>query len=109
VVEGESQGQDMQNRTLIRNRARALRRSMSEPEVMLWTRLRGRSAGRPIFRRQQPIGSIIVDFFCSAARLAIEVDGSTHWDDERRRKDGARDGWLAGQGITVMCIPASAI
>jgi very-short-patch-repair endonuclease len=99
----------MQNRTLIRNRARALRRSMSEPEVMLWSRLRGRGGAKPIFRRQQPIGSIIVDFFCPVARLAIEVDGSNHWDEERRRRDEARDRWLAGQGISVMRIPASAV
>ena len=99
----------MQTRTLIRNRARALRKSMSEPEVMLWSRLRGRDGARPIFRRQQPIGSVIVDFFCPAARLAIEVDGSSHWDDEMRRRDCARDRWLEGQGIEVMRIPASRI
>jgi len=82
---------------------------MSEPEVMLWSRLRGRSSDRPTFRRQHPIGSFIVDFYCPSANLAVEVDGSTHWDEEARARDVARDGWLQRQGVTVLRIPASAI
>jgi len=82
---------------------------MSEPEVLLWSRLRGRGPEKPTFRRQHPIGSVIVDFFCPSARLVIEVDGSTHWDDDRRRRDEARDRWLEGQGITVIRVPASLI
>ncbi len=82
---------------------------MSGPEVLLWTRLRGRGADQPAFRRQHPFGSIILDFYCPSARLAIEVDGSAHWDDDKRARDEARDHWLARQGVTVMRIPASAV
>ena len=82
---------------------------MSEPEVMLWSRLRGRGPCRPTFRRQHPIGSVIVDFYCPAARLAIEVDGSTHWSDDKRERDASRDHWLERQGISVMRIAASAV
>jgi very-short-patch-repair endonuclease len=99
----------MQHRTLITNRVRALRKNMSEPEVMLWSRLRGRGADRPTFRRQHAIGSIIIDFFCPSARLAIEVDGSTHWDEAAAARDEARDAWLARQGVSVLRIPASEI
>jgi very-short-patch-repair endonuclease len=86
-------------RTLIANRARAMRKTMTEPEVMLWSRLRGRTPDRPTFRRQHPFGSIILDFYCPAARLAVEVDGSTHWDEDARAKDAARDRWLMSQGV----------
>ena len=96
-------------RTLITKRARAMRKAMTEPELMLWSRLRGHRQDRPRFRRQHPVGSIILDFYCSAARLAVEVDGSTHWDDDARAKDAARDGWLRGQGVEVMRIPAGKI
>ena len=82
---------------------------MSEPEVMLWSRLRGRSSERPTFRRQHPIGSIILDFYCPSARLAVEVDGATHWDDEKHNKDQARDRWLASQGVSVLRVPASEV
>jgi len=80
---------------------------MSEPEVMLWSRLRGRGPQRVTFRRQHPLGSIILDFFCPSARLAVEVDGRTHCDDTARAKDAARDRCLGAQGIEVMRIPAS--
>jgi very-short-patch-repair endonuclease len=82
---------------------------MSEPEIMLWSRLRRRSPDRRVFRRQHPMGSLILDFYCVAARLAVEVDGSTHWDDEARARDEARDMWLAKQGVTVLRIPASEV
>jgi very-short-patch-repair endonuclease len=94
-------------RTLLTNRARRMRRALTDPEAMLWSRLRGRGDDRPIFRRQYPIGSIIADFYCPAARLAVEVDGSTHWSDEAQAKDQSRDHWLASQGIAVHRIPAS--
>ncbi len=82
---------------------------MSDAEVVLWTRLRGRSGDRPTFRRQHPIGSVIVDFYCPSVRLAIEVDGSTHWDDDAQWRDEKRDRWLRSQGVTVLRIPASRV
>jgi len=92
---------------LIAKRARAFRRALTEPEAMLWSRLKGRGRNRPIFRRQVPLGSIILDFYCPAARLAVEVDGSTHWTDEKRAKDANRDAWLAAQGIDTLRLEAS--
>ena len=58
-------------------KARRLRRVMTIPEVILWTRLRQRPGGFK-FRRQHPAGPYVLDFFCSEARLAIEVDGMVH-------------------------------
>jgi very-short-patch-repair endonuclease len=95
--------------TLITTRARAMRKAMTEPEVMLWSRLRGRGPDKPTFRRQHPFGTIILDFYCPAARLAVEVDGATHWDDEARAKDEARDGWLMGQGVRVHRVSAGSV
>ncbi|HET6970172.1 MAG TPA: endonuclease domain-containing protein [Phenylobacterium sp.] len=100
----------LRSRTMIANRARALRRELTEPEIMLWSRLRRRAGGdHPVFRRQHPIGSIILDFYCPAAKLAVEVDGRTHWTDEQRVRDEARDRWLAEQGIAMMRIGAGAV
>ena len=82
---------------------------MSDPEVMLWSRLRGRGEGRPVFRRQYPLGSIILDFYCPSAKLAVEIDGSTHWSDDKAAKDEARDRWLAQQGVAVLRIAASEV
>ena len=82
---------------------------MTAPEVMLWTRLRGGGGETPIFRRQHAMGPYILDFYCSAARLAVEVDGATHWNDDAMERDTARDRWLACQGVTVMRLPAAEI
>ena len=83
---------------LIAKRARALRRALTEPEAMLWSRLKGRGGDRPVFRRQHAFGTIIFDFYCIPAKLAVEIDGSTHWDEEARAKDEARDIWAMRQG-----------
>ena len=81
-------------------RARALRRTMTRPETHLWGLLRQEALGLR-FRRQHPLGVYVLDFYCPAARLAVEVDGATHWDDEARARDEARDRWLMKQGIYV--------
>lgn len=82
---------------------------MTEPEVMLWSRLRRRAPDRPVFRRQHPIGSYILDFYCPAAKLAVEVDGAGHGDEAQILHDQRRDAWLARQGIVVSRISASSI
>jgi very-short-patch-repair endonuclease len=87
-------------------RARKLRREMSYPEVLLWQRLRGSSAGIK-FRRQHPIGpDYTVDFYCAAARLAIEVDGEIHSAAGAPERDARRDAYLRAHGLNVVRIPA---
>ncbi len=77
------------------------------PEVRLWSRLRERSAGQPVFRRQHPIGPYVLDFYCTRARLAVEIDGISHDMADRPQRDIRRDAWLGARGITVMRIAAS--
>jgi len=85
--------------------SRRLRRTMSLPEVLLWRELRVRPAGLK-FRRQHPTGPYTLDFFCSDARLAIEVDGEAHEQSDRPARDTARDAWLDEAEIRPMRIPA---
>jgi len=54
--------------------ARKLRKEMTEPERLLWARLKSRENGL-VFKRQQAIGPYVLDFFCHKAQLAVEVDG----------------------------------
>jgi BirA family biotin operon repressor/biotin-[acetyl-CoA-carboxylase] ligase len=49
-----------------------------------------------------PIDGYVADFLCFDARLIVELDGEPHFDEERRRKDTARDLWLSSQGFRVM-------
>ena len=86
------------NETVLK--ARALRRNMTLPEGMLWLELRKRPGGVK-FRRQHPIGNYIVDFYCPAVRLVVEVDGLSHEMGFRPERDTRRDLWLHGQGLHV--------
>jgi very-short-patch-repair endonuclease len=56
---------------------------MSKPEIHLWCRLRAGALDGLDFRKQHPIGPFIADFFCGAAKLAVEVDGSQHLDEQQ--------------------------
>ena len=87
-------------------RARDLRRAMTLPEVILWQQIRGRRLDGIRFRRQHPIGSYILDFYCEDARLAVEVDGESHSQAEAVAHDRRRTEWLNTRGISVLRIPA---
>ena len=85
--------------------ARQLRRKMTLPEVILWHWLRQRPNGLK-FRRQHPTGPYVLDFFCSDARLAIEIDGEAHSRGDGPQRDKARDDWLNASGIKTLRVPA---
>ncbi len=76
-----------------------MRRTLTQPERTLWSLLRRNELGLH-FRRQHPIGPYILDFYCAAARLAIEVDGPVH--DDQQARDERRTAWLATEGIHVL-------
>ncbi|MGX0586660.1 very-short-patch-repair endonuclease [Sphingomonas sanguinis] len=88
--------------------ARKLRRTMTLPEVMLWQQLRGSPSGWR-FRRQHPVGCYVADFFCSKARLIVEVDGAIHGVETRPVRDTARDRYLSENGYRVIRIGATDI
>ena len=88
------------------NRAKALRKTMSLPEVLLWRELRGQALGGLRFRRQRPVGPYILDFYCAEARLAVEVDGQGHQFEAQAAHDLRRDQWLARNGVCVLRLPA---
>jgi very-short-patch-repair endonuclease len=83
-----------------KNRARELRKNLTDAEKMLWNHIRLRQMGDYKFRRQQPIGKYIVDFVCLEKRLIIEVDRGQH--DEQSPYDSNRDSWLISQGYRIL-------
>ncbi len=82
-------------------RARALRREMTLPEIVLWQALRRSLLGLR-FRRQHPIGPYVLDFYCPSARLAIEIDGLAHDSTAQAQHDERRQTWLVQQGVRVV-------
>jgi very-short-patch-repair endonuclease len=95
---------DAPKRTL--TRARDLRKVMTPPELRLWSALRRKSQLGLRFRRQHPLGPYILDFYCDAASLAVEVDGEGHGFGDRPRRDAIRDQWLLERGVRTLRIAA---
>jgi very-short-patch-repair endonuclease len=90
------------NRTSIKTaRARSLRRDSTKVEMRLWQKLRNKQLGVD-FRRQHPAGSFVLDFYCPALRLVIELDGGQHAEADHERRDKRRERWLAERGVTVL-------
>ena len=86
--------------------ARTMRREMTPAEAVLWNRVRGGRIGYHI-RRQQPLLGFVADFYCHGARLAIEVDGSVH--DNQQDRDSNRDACLAEIGIKVIRVSNASV
>ncbi len=84
---------------LTHRRAKELRREMTEPERTLWAMLRRRQHGLR-FRRQHAMGPYILDFYCPAAKLCVEIDGPAH--EGREAHDARRTMWLEAQGVRVI-------
>lgn len=78
--------------------AKKLRNNMTLGEVALWRELKGKKLGFS-FSRQIPIDQYIVDFYCKDLELAIEVDGSIHFEEEQQEKDGLRQKRLESLGV----------
>ena len=83
----------------LRYRARDQRNNASPAEKSLWNLLRQRPLGLK-FRRRHVVAPFILDFYCPALKLAIEVDGDGH--ESQREYDDARDVLLEREGITVL-------
>jgi very-short-patch-repair endonuclease len=107
MVEGHVSGEAMRAPVLTFKRARRLRREMSLPEAILWEQLRRGALDGMRFRRQHPVGPYVLDFYCAASRLAVEVDGAGHDLPGQMHHDIRRDAWLAGQGVRTLRIAAS--
>jgi len=90
-------------------RARELRRNMSEPEVILWSRLKLLRERGFAFRRQFPLRGYFLDFACLSYRLVVEVDGSQHNEQRQAEHDAVRDRILERQGFEVLRFTAGEV
>jgi very-short-patch-repair endonuclease len=83
-------------------RRRELRRNSTDAEATLWLQLKAKRFGGVKFRRQHPCGPYILDFYCAASRLAIELDGGQHFEPSAQRYDERRTAFLRTRGIEVL-------
>ncbi|MCD4696087.1 MAG: endonuclease domain-containing protein [Bacteroidales bacterium] len=87
---------------VIFKRASELRKNMTEAEKILWSALRRKQILGKRFRRQHPISTFIVDFYCHETKLIIEVDGSIHNVEEQKEYDLGRNEELEQLGLKII-------
>ena len=80
--------------------SKSLRKNMTKEERRLWYDFLKNIPNT--VNRQKVIGDYIVDFYCASAKIAIELDGSQHYEEKGNCRDRRRDEYLKGLGITVL-------
>ena len=90
------------NHPVLKPRRQELRVRQTIEESLLWERLRDRQINNFKFYRQYSVGPYILDFYCSKARLAVELDGHHHESAEYQKYDEERSDYLAEEDIRVV-------
>jgi very-short-patch-repair endonuclease len=81
---------------------RSLRHRAPETEPLVWEALRGRGLDGLKFRRQYSVGPYVLDLYCPALKLALELDGPSHESDDAQEYDVARQTYIEGLGIRFL-------
>lgn len=84
----------------IEENARKLRHNLTPAEARLWSALRNKQLNGLRFRCQHPVGNFILDFYCPACKLVVEVDGEIH--TSRAEYDQSRTAKLGEHGYQVL-------
>ena len=90
------------NRKRLKKRRRELRNQATPAESELWKMLKKSQLKGRKFRRQHSIGPYVVDFYCPAEQLAVELDGASHDDPAREDYDEGRTDFLRRHGTRVV-------
>ena len=92
----------IRNNNNLKFRARELRKNMTNAERLLWSKVRRKQLSDRQFYRQCIIGNYIVDFFCPAIKLIVEIDGGQHYHGKGQLSDQKRDEFLIKLGLKVL-------
>ncbi len=86
----------------LKPKSQNLRKNMTDAEITLWLKIKGKQIKNKQFYRQKTIGNYIVDFYSPKAKLIIEVGGSQHYEEAGLKKDKARDEYFKSLGLKVL-------
>ena len=79
-----------------------LRKKMTPAEAAFWKIVRNSNLGGRKFRRQHSVGKYVLDFYCPAELLGVELDGEGHYNAFREIRDAERKRFLRYFGIKVI-------
>ena len=86
---------------LLKENAKANRKSMTEAESVFWSLVKGSALGQRCLR-QHVIGDYIVDFLFRRSKVVVEIDGGYHFTAEQQQDDAQRSEWLERKGYKVI-------
>lgn len=87
------------NRLQDKKKRQKLRHNSPKPERELWELLKGKKLNGYKFRRQYGVGPFVIDFYCPKLKLAIEIDGDSHFEDGVEEYDKRRQKYIEKYGI----------
>ena len=90
------------NKTSEKEKRRSLRNNMTAAEALVWSRLRNNLVLGYKFRRQYSVGPYVIDFYCPALKLAVEIDGDSHFVTEAIDNDQRRQAFIESFGIQFL-------
>jgi very-short-patch-repair endonuclease len=90
------------NRTSEKIKRQQLRRNMTKAESMVWSKISNRQIEGYKFRRQYSVERFILDFYCPCLKLAIEIDGNSHFLEDAQKYDRERQTFIESFGITFL-------
>ena len=90
------------NKKVMQSRRRALRSNMPKSEVLLWSKLKNKQILGERFLRQYSVDQYVLDFYCPRLKLAIEVDGDSHFVPGTEEYDKARQEYIESFGIRFL-------
>ena len=92
----------LHNRAVLKTRRKELLNNSTPAEIELWSMLKHSNLGGYKFRRQHSVGSYILDFYCPSEKLAVELDGDSHFTDAAIEYDDVRTAYLNALNIKVV-------
>jgi very-short-patch-repair endonuclease len=90
------------NRTNQKIKRKTLRKNLPLAEIILWDRLKGRQLEGYKFRRQYSVEDFVIDFYCPELKLAVEVDGDSHYTEDALLSDRKRQIEIETFGIRFL-------
>ena len=93
---------ELYNKTSEKDKRQYLRNNMPPAEQLVWARLKGRQVEDCKFRRQYSVGAFVIDFYSVEIKLAIEIDGESHFRDGAEVYDLERQSLIEAAGIRFL-------
>lgn len=93
---------ELYNRTSQKHKRQLLRNNMTQAEKSLWLQLKGKQIEGCKFRRQYSVAQFVIDFYSPEIKLAIEVDGDSHFQEGAQEYDRERQQFIESARITFL-------